>query len=195
MSRHTLFIATAVLGLACSWAEAGKATATVGISARVDAFAEWRAGETPTSVTTATGGRSVRIAKTLTLFANTDVTVTLAPHLNVGVLTADNREALQTAATLTGDVEPAERREHAPLGSVHRLRHLPGRRAYDVTLDVRATLPAGMVVQSTTCATSVQRAGRNSQRVDAAFEVNASGQDSPAPKAYRCGFSITVSWD
>ena len=88
MSRYTLFIAAAVLALACSWAEAGKATATVGISARVDAFAEWRAGETRAAVTTATGGRSVRIAKTLTLFANTDVTLTLAPHLNAGVLTA-----------------------------------------------------------------------------------------------------------
>ena len=47
MSRYTLFIAAAVLGLACSWAEAGKATATVGISARVDAFAEWRATYDP----------------------------------------------------------------------------------------------------------------------------------------------------
>ena len=194
MSRYTLFIAAAVLGLACSWAEAGKATATVGISARVDAFAEWRAGETPAAVTTTTGGRSVRIAKTLTLFANTDVTVTLAPHLNAGVLTADNREALQTAATLTGDVAPAGPREHAPVGSTYRVRQVPGRGAYDVTLDVRATLPAGMVVQSATCATSVQRAGRNSQRVDAILEVNASAQDSLESAAYRCGFGITVSW-
>ena len=188
MSRYTLFIAASVLGLACSWAEAGKATATVGISARVDAFAEWRAGETPTSVTTATGGRSLRIAKTLTLFANTDVSLTLAPHVNGGVLTADDGETLQTTATLTGDVEPA------PVGSVHRLRHLPGRGAYDVTLDVRATLPAGMVMQSAKCATSVQRAGRNAQRIDATFEVNASPQDSLESTAYRCGFGITVSW-
>jgi len=142
----------------------------------------------------------LRIAKTLTLFANTDVSLTLAPHVNSsfvpaglrrtdgGVLTADDGETLQTTATLTGDVEPA------PVGSVHHLRHLPGRGAYDVTLDVRATLPAGMVMQSAKCATSVQRAGRNAQRIDATFEVNASPQDSLESTAYRCGFGITVSW-
>ena len=188
MSRYTLFIGAAVLALAYSWAEAGQATARVSISARVDGFAEWCAGETPTVVTTATGGRSVRIAKTLTLFANTEVTLTLTPHVNAGVLTADEGGALQTAATLTGDVEPA------PVGNVYRVHHVPGRGAYDITLDVGATLPAGMVMQSAKCATSMQRAGQNSQRVDATFEVNASAQDSLESTAYRCGFSITASW-
>lgn len=186
--RHTILIAAAVLGLVCWGVQAGQATVTLGIVARVDPFAEWRVSEDPTSLTTVTDGRSLHIAKTLTLFANTDVSLTLAPHVNGGVLTADDGQTLQTAGSLTVDVEPDG------VGSVYRIRHVPGRGAYEVTLNVRATLPAGTAIHSAACTTSVHRAGQNCEQVDATFEVNASGQDSPALKPYRCGFSITVSW-
>ncbi len=186
--RHTILIAAAVLGLVCWGVQAGQATATIGISARVDPFAEWAVSEAPTSLTTITEGQSLHIAKTLTLFANTDVSLTLAPHVNGGALTADDGEALQTVGSLTGDVASAD------VGNVYRIRHVPGRGAYEVVLDVRATLPAGMAIHSATSTTSVQHAGQNHQQADATFEVNASAQDSPALKTYRCGYSITVSW-
>ena len=192
--RRIIFIAAVVLGLACPQVQAGEATATIGISARVNRTAEWSVSEAPISVTTYDGGRSLLIAKTLTLLANTDVSLTLAPQLNGGVLTATDGDALQTAATLTGDVELAETRQHANVANIYRVRHIPGRGVYSVTLDVRASVPAGTVMQSPRCTTRIQPAGQNTQRIDAIFEVNASGQDPFESKAYRCGFSITASW-
>ena len=194
MWRHTIFIAAVVLDLACSSAQAGEAAVTVGISARVNRFAEWCVSKAPTSVAAVMGGGSLRIAKRLTLFANTDVSLTLAPHVNNGILTAADGEALQMAATLTGDVELAECRERADVGNVYRVRHVPGHGVYAVTLDVRASVPAGTVMQAAKCATSIRPAGQNTQRIDVIFEVNASGQGPLESKAYRCGFSITASW-
>ena len=194
MSRHSIFVGTVVFGLACAQVQAEEAAATIGISARVNSFAEWCEGETPASVTTAAGGRSLRIAKALTLFANTDVSLTLAPQLNGGVLTAGDGDTLHTSVALTGDGELADRPEHGGTGKLYRVRHVPGRGAYALTLDVRASLPAGRVVQTARSATSIRPAGQNTQRIDAIFEVNASEKGPLESKAYRCGFSITVSW-
>ena len=194
MWRYTIFIAVVVLDLACSSAQAGEAAMTVGISARVNRFAEWCVSDTPTSVATTVRGRSLHIAKTLTLLANTDVMLTLAPQLNGGVLTTTDGDTLQTAATLTGDVGLAEYREYPDVVNVYRVRHIPGRSVYAVTLNVSASVPEGTVMQAATCDTSIGAPGQNTQRIDAIFEVNVLEQSPLESKAYRCGFSITVSW-
>lgn len=194
MPTRTISIAAVVLGAACSCAQAGRATATVAVSARVDSFAEWSVSEFPTSVSTLSSGRSLRIAKTLTLLANTDVSLTVAPDATGGALTAADGNTLQTACTLSGDVELTERRNHTGAGNVYRVRHVPGRGAYDVTLDLRVMLPAGVTVQSAKCTISIRHAGRAHERVDATFEVNTSAQDSSETTAYCGGFSITATW-
>ena len=197
MWRRAVLIAAAVLGLAHSWARAGETAATVGISARVDPFAEWCASETPAPVVTAGEGRSLRIEKTLRLFANTDVTLTLSPRVNRGILTASGGQTLATAAGLTGDVELADTRAHGGMGGVYRVRHVPGRGAYDVTLDVRATLAPAVTARSAKATSRTQGAGEGSKRVDTIVEVSASAPDAPdapGPTTYRCGFSITASW-
>ena len=194
MWRRTIFVAAVVLDLACPQVRAGDATATIGISARVNRFAEWSLSEAPSSVTTAIRGGSLRIAKRATLFANADVSLTLVPHGNDGILSCADGDVLETVCKLTGDVELAHRPEHGGTGNLYRVRHIPGRGAYAVTLDVHASVPAQTVIEAAGCATSIRTVEQNPQRIDAIFEVNASGQDPPESKAYRCGFTITASW-
>ena len=194
MSRHVILIGTLAMSFVCSQAQAGEATATVSISARVNPFAEWCVSESPTLATTSIGGRSVRIEQTLKLFANTDVSLTLAPDVNDGILTCPNGDVLETVSKLTGDVELADRPEHGGTENFYRIRHIPGRGACDVTLDVRATLPARMTIQSAKCTASIQRAGPNPQRVDVTFEISASTPDLEQTKTYRCGLSVTIAW-
>jgi len=191
---RAICIAAVVLGAACSCARAGRAAATVAVSARVDSFAEWSASEFTTSVSTFSSGRSLRIAKTLTLLANTDVSLTVTPDVAGGVLTAANGEHLPTAHTLTGDVEPLEPRAHPGAADVYRLGHVPGRGAYEVTLCVDARLPAGESLRSARCTAGVRNIPRGSRRIDAAFEVHTSAHDSRETTAYHCGFSITATW-
>ena len=128
------------------------------------------------------------------LLANTDVSLTVAPDATRGVLTAAEGESLPTAYTLAGDAELVEPRAHAGAADVYRLRHVPGRGAYGVTLCVDARLPAGAALQSAQCTARIQGTARGSRRIDATFEVNTSSQDSPETAPYRCGFSITAAW-
>ena len=194
MWRHAIVIGMLVLPLTCSWSQAGEATVSVTVSARVNSFAEWSVSEAPASVTTAANGHSLHIEQPLTLFANTDVTLTLTPGVNGGVLTAANGEVLQTTCTLAGDVVSAIPAKHAGVGNVYRVRHLPGRGAYQVVLELRAAASPIIAIHSGKCTTSIRRAGHKYQRADAMFEVIATGEDLPVAKTYRGGYSITVSW-
>jgi len=122
------------------------------------------------------------------------VSLTLAPDVNDGILTCPNGDVLETVCKLTGDVELADRPEHGGTENFYRIRHIPGRGACDVTLDVRATSPARMTIQSAECTASIQRAGPNPQRVDVTFEISAATPDSEQTKTYRCGLSVTIAW-
>jgi len=176
------------LGLACSCARAGQAAITVDISARVDSFAEWCVDETSASVTTDVVGRSLCIAKTLKLYANTDATLTLAPGANEGILTADDGEVLQTATVLTGDLAPV-----GP-GETCYIRHVPGCGVYKVTISVQASLPEGATIRSAEAACNIQPRHSSRQRATVLFQVNTSGPDSQQAKAYRCGVILTAVW-
>ncbi len=116
MLRNKMIVAMFVAALVvfAPAALAGTDNAAVGVTATVDAFAEWSdasptiatgdwtASVSGTSVSAA--GEDLTVTKTLTLYANATITLTAVGTTNSGIATNASTDTLTTTYQLQGDV-------------------------------------------------------------------------------------------
>ena len=145
-----------LLGNASAWSKSTSTTIT--INATVDKFAEW-ADAGPIIVQSDWPainkvGQSRTVSKPLTLYTNTDTTITTAAGENGGILRRGS-QMLTTQYKLTGKLtnpdshfKPAGSKsgEFFNPGNVYDVAHVTGVGSYPINLDVQITSPPAEAV-------------------------------------------------